>query len=234
MTSYVLPPPPVSSIAVAGSSERFPVRRIICVGRNYEAHAREMGKDPTRDKPFFFMKPADALRDNGADLPYPPLTTNYHFEIELVLAIGKEGFNVPEEKALEHIWGYAVGIDMTRRDLQQTAKDHGHPWEWGKAFDHSAPIAALHPAAKIGHPAKGRIWLSVNGKVKQDQDIADLIWSVPEIVSICSRAVRLMPGDIIMTGTPSGVGAVVAGDRITGGIDGLGEIAVQITAPEVA
>ena len=234
MTSYVLPPPPVSSIAVAGSSERFPVRRILCVGRNYEAHAREMGKDPTRDKPFFFMKPADSVRDNGADIPYPPLTKNFHYEIELVLAIGKAAFNVDEAQALDHVWGYGVGIDLTRRDLQQVAKDNGHPWEWGKAFDHSAPMAALHPASKVGHIDKGRIWLAVNGKVKQDQDVADLIWSVPEIISICSRSLRLQPGDIIMTGTPSGVGAVVAGDKITGGIAGLGDIAVTITAPEVA
>jgi len=228
MTSYVLPPPPVSSVAVAGSSERFPVRRIFCVGRNYEAHAREMGKDPTREAPFFFMKPADAIMDNGAKVPYPPETKNLHYEIELVLAIGKGGRDIPEDKALEHIWGYGVGIDLTRRDLQNAAKDAGRPWEWGKAFDHSAPIAPLHPAAKIGHLSKGRIWLAVNGKVKQDQDISDLIWSVPEIIAICSRSMALAPGDLIMTGTPSGVGAIVAGDVVTGGVEGLGEIGITM------
>jgi len=228
MTSYVLPPPPVSSVAVAGSSERFPVRRIFCVGRNYEAHAREMGKDPTREAPFFFMKPADAIMDNGAKVPYPPETKNLHYEIELVLAIGKGGRDIPEDKALEHIWGYGVGIDLTRRDLQNAAKDAGRPWEWGKAFDHSAPIAPLHPAAKIGHLSKGRIWLAVNGKVKQDQDISDLIWSVPEILAICSRSMALAPGDLIMTGTPSGVGAIVAGDVVTGGVEGLGEIGITM------
>lgn len=230
--SFVLPPPPVNSLAVAGSSDRFPVRRIICVGRNYEAHAREMGKDPTREKPFFFMKPADTIMDDGATMPYPPLTSNLHYEIELVLAIGKSGANIAEDKALEHVWGYAVGLDMTRRDLQTEAKDNGRPWEWGKAFDHSAPIGPLHPAAKVGHIAKGRIWLAVNGKVRQDQDVADLIWSVPEIISICSKSIELKAGDIIMTGTPSGVGAVVAGDKITGGVAGLGEIAVTIGQPK--
>lgn len=228
MTSYVLPPPPVASVAVAGSSERFPVRRIFCVGRNYEAHAREMGKDPTREAPFFFMKPADAIMENGATVPYPPETKNLHYEIELVLAIGKGGRDIPEDKALEHIWGYGVGIDLTRRDLQNAAKDAGRPWEWGKAFDHSAPIAPIHPAAKVGHPSKGRIWLAVNGKVKQDQDISDLIWSIPEIIAICSRSMALAPGDLIMTGTPSGVGAIVAGDKVTGGVEGLGEIAITM------
>lgn len=230
--SFVLPPPPVNSLAVAGSSDRFPVRRIICVGRNYEAHAREMGKDPTREKPFFFMKPADTIMDDGATMPYPPLTSNLHYEIELVLAIGKSGSTIAEDKALEHVWGYAVGLDMTRRDLQTEAKDNGRPWEWGKAFDHSAPIGPLHPTAKVGHIAKGRIWLAVNGKVRQDQDVADLIWSVPEIISICSKSIELKAGDIIMTGTPSGVGAVVAGDKITGGVAGLGEIAVTIGQPK--
>lgn len=228
MTSYVLPPPPVASIAVAGSDKRFAVRRIFCVGRNYEAHAREMGKDPTREAPFFFMKPADAIVDSGTTIPYPPDTNNLHHEIELVLAIGKGGVNIPEDKALEHVWGYGVGIDFTRRDRQGEAKDAGRPWEWGKAFDRSAPMAPLHPASALGHPAKGRIWLAVNGKVKQDQDIADLIWSVPEIIAICSRSMALAPGDVIMTGTPSGVGAVVAGDVLTGGVDGLGEIRITL------
>ena len=228
MTSYVFTPPPVASVAVAGSPERFPVRRIFCVGRNYEAHAREMGKDPTREKPFFFMKPADAVVDTGTSLPYPPETKNLHYEIELVVAIGTGGTDIAEDDALKHVWGYGVGIDLTRRDLQTQAKDAGRPWEWGKAFDKSAPIAPLHPVSKVGHPAKGRIWLSVNGTVKQDQDIADLIWSVPEIIAFASRSMRLEPGDIIMTGTPSGVGAIVVGDKIAGGVEGLGEITMTL------
>jgi fumarylpyruvate hydrolase len=228
MTAYVLTPPPVASVAVAGSVERFPVRRIFCVGRNYEAHAREMGKDPTREKPFFFMKPADAVIDTGANLPYPPETKNLHYEIELIVAIGTGGFEIAEGDALNHVWGYGVGIDLTRRDLQNQAKDAGRPWEWGKAFDGSAPMAPLHPVSAVGHPAKGRIWLSVNGTVKQDQDIGDLIWSVPEIIAFASRSMRLEPGDLIMTGTPSGVGPIVAGDKIVGGVDGLGEITLTL------
>jgi fumarylpyruvate hydrolase len=228
MTAYVLPLPPVASVAVAGSADRFPVRRIFCVGRNYEAHAREMGKDPTREKPFFFMKPADAIIDTGSEMPYPPETKNLHYEIELVVAIGTGGFEIAEEDALNHVWGYGVGIDLTRRDLQNQAKDAGRPWEWGKAFDKSAPMAPLHPVAEVGHPAKGRIWLSVNGTVKQDQDIADLIWSVPEIIAFASRSMRLEAGDLIMTGTPSGVGPIVAGDKVAGGVDGLGEIALTV------
>jgi len=228
MTAYVLPPPPVASVAVTGTDARFPVRRIFCVGRNYEAHAREMGKDPTREKPFFFMKPADAVVDTGASLAYPPETRNLHYEIELVVAIGVGGADIAEADALGHVWGDGVGIDLTRRDLQNAAKDAGRPWEWGKAFDRSAPIAPLSPVSAVGHPAKGRIWLAVNGTVKQDQDIADLIWSVPEIIAFASRSMRLEPGDLIMTGTPSGVGAIVAGDRVTGGVDGLQDIAITL------
>ena len=228
MTAYVLTPPPVASVAVVGTEARFPIRRILCVGRNYEAHAREMGKDPTRDKPFFFMKPADAVVDTGSNLPYPPETKNLHYEIELVVAIGTGGADISEEDALNHVWGYGVGSDLTRRDLPNAATDAGRPWEWGKAFDKSAPIAPLHPASAVGHPAKGRIWLSVNGTVKQDQDIADLIWSVPEIIAIASRSMRLEAGDIIMTGTPSGVGPIVAGDKVVGGVDGLGEISITM------
>lgn len=228
MTSYVISPPPVPSIAVAGSDQRFPVRRIICVGRNYEAHAREMGKDPTREAPFFFMKPADAIVETGSTIPYPPDTANLHYEIEMVVAIGKGGVNIAEDKALEHVWGYGVGIDLTRRDRQGEAKDAGRPWEWGKAFDKSAPMAPLHPVSKVGHIGKGRIWLAVNGKVRQDQDVADLIWSVPEIIAICSKSMALAPGDVIMTGTPAGVGAVVAGDTLTGGVAGVGEISLTL------
>jgi len=226
--TFVVAPPPVSSIAVAASADRFPVRRILCVGRNYEAHAREMGRDPTREAPFFFTKPADAVVDNGATVPYPPETRNVHHEIELVIAIGRDGFNVPPENAEDVIYGYAVGIDLTRRDLQLQAREQGRPWDWGKAFDYSAPIAPIVPASRIGHPSKGRIWLSVNGKIRQDADIADLIWTVPEIVSIASQSVRLKAGDIIMTGTPAGVGALEVGDKVEGGIDGMGTIGITI------
>lgn len=225
-TDYVITPPPVASVAVAGSSQRFPVRRIFCVGRNYEAHAREMGKDPTREKPFFFMKPADSVVDSGATIPYPPQTSNLHYEIELVVAIGTGGFAIQEDKALDHVWGYGVGIDLTRRDLQNAAKDMGRPWEWGKAFDQSAPMAPLHPVAAVGHPAKGRIWLAVNGKIKQEQDIGDLIWSIPEVIAFASHSMRLEAGDLIMTGTPAGVGPIVAGDVVTGGVEGLTDIGV--------
>lgn len=226
MSEYVITPPPVASVAVAASRQRFPVRRIFCVGRNYEAHAREMGKDPAREKPFFFMKPADSVVDSGSTIAYPPQTSKLHYEIELVVAIGTGGFAIPEDKALEHVWGYGVGIDLTRRDLQNAAKDMGRPWEWGKAFDQSAPMAPLHPASAVGHPAKGRIWLAVNGDVKQDQDIGDLIWSVPEIIAFASNSMRLEAGDLIMTGTPAGVGPIVAGDVVTGGVAGLTDISV--------
>jgi fumarylpyruvate hydrolase len=226
--SFVFPPPPVASVAIHGADARFPVRRIFCVGRNYEAHAREMGKDPSREPPFFFLKPADAVVDDGATIPYPPETQNFQHEIELVIAIGTGGVDIPEAKALDHVFGYAVGIDLTRRDLQLKARDQGRPWDWGKGFDQSAPIAPIRPAAEVGHPSKGRIWLSVNGIVKQDQDIADLIWSVPEIISIASRSMRLMPGDLIMTGTPAGVSPIVVGDVVTGGIDGLGKIGMTV------
>lgn len=226
MSDYVIVPPPVASVAVAGSTQRFPVRRVFCVGRNYEAHAREMGKDPTREKPFFFMKPADAVVESGAIIPYPPQTSNLQYEIELVVAIGTGGFAIPEAEALDHVWGYGVGIDLTRRDLQNAAKDMGRPWEWGKAFDRSAPMAPLHPASEVGHPTKGRIWLAANGTVKQDQDIGDLIWSIPEIIAFASNSMRLEAGDLIMTGTPAGVGPIVPGDVLTGGVEGLTDISV--------
>lgn len=234
MTDFVIPAPSIPSVAVAGESARFPVRRIFCVGRNYAAHAREMGKDPDREPPFFFTKPADAVVDTGATVPYPPETRNLHYEIELVVAIGAGGVHVPTEKALDLVWGYGVGIDLTRRDLQQVAKDMGRPWDWGKAFDFSAPCAPLHRTSAVGHPARGRIWLSVNGTVRQDGDLAEQIWSVPDVIAIVSRSMALKPGDLIMTGTPAGVGAVEPGDRLAGGIAGLGEIAVTIGAPAQA
>ena len=227
-TEFVLPPAPPSSVAIHGSSARFPVRRIICVGRNYAAHAREMGRDPDREPPFFFYKPSDTIVDDGATVPYPPETKNFHYEIELVVAIGTGGVDIPVEKALDHVWGYGVGIDLTRRDLQLQAREQGRPWDWGKGFDQSAPIAPLHPVSEVGHLAKGRIWLAVDGVVKQDSDIAKLIWPVADIIAICSRSIALKPGDIIMTGTPEGVGPVKAGETMTGGIDGLGEIRISI------
>jgi fumarylpyruvate hydrolase len=228
MTDYVLSQPPVASVAVADDQRRFAVRRILCVGRNYAAHAREMGKDPDREPPFFFMKPADAVVDSGISIPYPSLTRDLHHEIELVVAIGKGGSDIAEGAALGHVWGYGVGIDFTRRDLQAMAKEMGRPWDWGKGFDRSAPVAPLHPVTKVGHIDKGRIWLAVNGNVRQDQDVADMIWSVPEIIAHASAAMELQPGDLIMTGTPAGVGPAARGDRLTGGIAGLGEIAITV------
>ena len=225
---YVFDAPKQASLAVQGTEDRFPIRRIFCVGRNYEAHAREMGKDPTREAPFFFTKPADAALDTPCEIAYPKLTENLHHEIELVIAIGKGGSEIAEDDVMDHVWGAAVGLDMTRRDLQGEAKEMGRPWDWGKAFDQSAPIGPIKPIAEVPSVEKGRIWLAVNGTIRQDADIADLIWSVREHVSILSRAMTLAPGDIVMTGTPAGVGAVVSGDVITGGIDGIGELEVKI------
>ena len=230
--SHVFTPDPLPCIPIAGSSDDFPVRRIYCVGRNYAAHAREMGSDPTREPPFFFCKPGDAVVPvaSGAtgDHPYPAETANYHHEIELVAAIGKAGSNISATDATAHVWGYAVGLDMTRRDLQTALKDKGRPWELGKSFDRSAPIGPLHPASQIGHPASGRIWLTVNGQLKQQGDLADLIWSVPETIAHLSKYFELRPGDLIFTGTPEGVGPVVRGDVVTGGIDGIGELSIRI------
>ena len=228
MPDYVIDVPPTPSVAVDGIAARFPVRRIICVGRNYAAHAREMGRDPDREPPFFFMKPADAVVDDGASVPYPPETANFQFEIELVAAIGQGGRDIPIERSLDHVFGYGVGIDLTRRDLQLQAREQGRPWDWGKGFDQSAPCAPLRPVAAAGHPSKGRIWLAVDGAVKQDADLAELIWSVPEIISIASRSMALRPGDLIYTGTPAGVGKVERGETMTGGVEGLGEIRITI------
>jgi fumarylpyruvate hydrolase len=230
--NYALPPAPIPVVPVLGSADGFPVRRIYCVGRNYAAHAREMGSDPDREPPFFFCKPADAVvpvpPGSTADLPYPAQTANYHHEVELVVAIGKRGRDIAAADAVEHVWGYAIGFDMTRRDLQFALRDKGRPWELGKAFDQSAPIAALVPASRCGHPASGRIWLQVNGKLKQQGDLADLIWSVPETIAHLSKYFELCPGDLIFTGTPEGVGPVVKGDLVTGGIDGIGELSLRI------
>ena len=228
-TSFVIAPPDVPSVAVAGTSARFPVRRIFCVGRNYAAHAREMGKDPDREPPFLFMKPADAVVDDGATIPYPPQTRNFHHEIELVVAIAKGGTDIPAANALDHVFGYATGIDLTRRDLQNQAKDLSRPWDWSKGFDRSAPIAPLHQVKDVGHIGKGRIWIAVNGAIKQDADLAKMIWSVPEIIAFISQSMELKPGDLIMTGTPEGVGPVVKGDVMTGGIDGLSPIKISVS-----
>jgi fumarylpyruvate hydrolase len=230
MTDFVFSPPSPPSVAVAGSSQRFPVRRIFCVGRNYAAHARELGNDE-RDPPFFFTKPADAVVDSGATIPYPALTRNLHHEIELVAAIGKGGFRIARDAALGHVWGYGVGVDLTRRDLQDVAKKAARPWDWAKGFDQSAPCGPLASAASTGHPQKGRIWLAVNGEVKQDGDLNELIWPIADIVAICSEAVELRPGDLIFTGTPAGVGAVAAGDRVSGGVDGIGTVEFTLGPP---
>ena len=231
MSSFVIDPPKVAAAPVAGGG-LFPVRRIFCVGRNYAAHAREMGFDPDREPPFYFNKtPADLVM-TGATVPYAPGTQNLHYEMELVIAIGKPAFRVGVDKALDCVWGYACGLDMTRRDLQNTAKQMGRPWDFGKDFEHSAVMSPLVPAAEIGHPAQGRIQLSVNGQIKQDSDIKELIWSVPEVIANLSEYYHLQPGDLIYTGTPEGVGAVQPGDVITGKIDGVGEIALTIGQPE--
>ena len=226
--TYVFPAPEQASLAVRGSDARFPIRRIFCVGRNYAAHAREMGKDPDREPPFFFTKPADAALDTPCTIAYPKLTQNLHHEIELVIAIGKGGSEIAEADVMDHVWGASVGLDLTRRDLQMEARDMGRPWDWGKAFDQSAPIAPIVPIAEVPSVETGRIWLAVNGETRQDADLADLIWSVREHVSVLSRAMTLAPGDIVMTGTPAGVSAVVAGDVITGGVEGIGELEVTI------
>jgi fumarylpyruvate hydrolase len=219
--TYVIPAPAQTSVEVAGSSERFPVHRIYCVGRNYAAHAREMGMDPEREPPFFFSKPADAIVPNGAPVPYPPRTGNLHHEIELVVAIGAGGRDIPLADALAHVFGYAVGNDLTRRDLQFAAREKGQPWDVAKGFDRSAPVTAIRRAAEVGHLERGRIWIEVNGERRQQADLSEMIWNVPEIVAELSTLFDLVPGDLIFTGTPAGVGPVRRGDSLVGGIDGL-------------
>jgi len=227
--NYVIDPPVQAELAVQGQESKFPVRRIYCVGRNYAEHAREMGHDPDREPPFFFCKPADAIVPSGSAIPYPLATENLHYEIELVVAIGKGGTHIKAADALSHVYGYAVGIDLTRRDLQGEAKKMGRPWDSGKGFDHAAPCTAIRPASEIGHPTSGRIWLAVDGKIRQDSDIDKLIWSVPETIEHLSGLWELQPGDLIYSGTPEGVGPVVAGETMTGGVDGVGEIEIKIT-----
>jgi fumarylpyruvate hydrolase len=220
----------IPSVPVAGSDQRFPVGRIYCVGRNYAEHAKEMGGNPDREPPFFFMKAANSVVENGATLDYPVGTKDLHHEIEMVVAIAKGGKNIPVEKALEHVWGYAVGIDMTRRDLQGEAKKTGRPWEMGKSFDQSAPITPIKPASQIGHPSKGAITLKVNGQVKQQGDIAQMIWNVSEQINYLSSLVTLQPGDLIFSGTPAGVGPVQRGDKLEGHVDGVGDLSVTYRA----
>ena len=227
---YVIPCPPQAALAVAGSNKLFPVRRIWCVGRNYVEHIREMGQDE-RLPPFYFAKPADAVVADGATVPYPSLTKDMHHEVELVVALKSGGRNIKVENALDTIWGYCVGIDLTRRDLQIASRNQQRPWEIGKAFDASAPCGPLRPASEIGHPAKGRITLKCNGKVRQDGDLDQMIWNVPEIIANLSEMVELVSGDIIMTGTPSGVAACVAGDKLECEVEGVGKLTVTIGQP---
>jgi fumarylpyruvate hydrolase len=220
VSSYVFPAALTPSVAVAGQSGRYPVHRIYCVGRNYAEHVREMGADPAREPPIFFMKPADAVIASGERVPYPPRTDNFHHEIELVIAIGRAGRDIASDAALDYVFGYAVGNDFTRRDLQAQARKAGLPWDTSKGFDHSAGIAAIRPVS-AGHIRRGRIWLSVNGTLRQDSDVAEMIWSVPEIIAQLSTLFTLSPGDLIYSGTPAGVGPLVRGDVLEGGVEGL-------------
>ncbi|MBX3482654.1 fumarylacetoacetate hydrolase family protein [Phenylobacterium sp.] len=224
MAEFAIAPPPVPVVPVEGEAGGFPVRRILCVGRNYAAHAREMGAD-SREPPFFFTKPADAIVTPGRDPAYPPRTKNLHHEIELVVAIGAAGRDVSPGDALALVFGYAVGVDLTRRDLQNAAKDKGHPWDAGKAFDDSAPISAIR---RGNQPPAGRIWISVNGTVRQEGQVADMIWNVAEIVAEASKLWTLAPGDLIYTGTPEGVGPLVPGDVVEGEVEGVGRIGFTV------
>ena len=220
-TTYVIQPPEIPTLPVQGDSKRFAVNRIYCVGRNYADHAREMGHDPDREPPFFFMKPATAIVTDGKNMAYPSLSNDVHHEIEMVVALGKGGANIPADRALDHVWGYGVGLDMTRRDLQGEAKKMGRPWDTGKAFDQSAPCSALVPVSQCGNLAKGRIHLKVNGQIKQDGDLAMMIWTVLDTIAYLSTLFTLMPGDLIFSGTPAGVAAVARGDVLEGHVDRL-------------
>ena len=232
MTDYLFDPPPVPSLPVIGENRRFPVRRIFCVGRNYEEHAREMGHVVDREKPFYFCKSAHALRQDGDTIGYPPGTSNYHFEVELIVALGGPAFKTTKEAALGAVYGYAVGLDMTRRDLQLSERAKQRPWTLGKDVEASAPVSAIAPVARIGHPAKGAITLSQNGALKQNADISELVWSVPEIIAHLSGFYHLEAGDLIFTGTPAGVGPVAPGDKLDCAIQGVGTLAVTIGAAE--
>jgi fumarylpyruvate hydrolase len=224
---YVVAAPPQPSLPVAGTQARFPVRRIYCVGRNYLAHIREFGNDE-KALPFFFAKAPDMIVQDSSTIPYPPLTQNFHYEVELVAAIGKGGANIPAAGALDHVYGYGIGFDMTRRDLQQAAAKIGRPWDIGKSFDHSAPCGTIYPATEVGHIMDGEIKLAVNGQVRQQSDINLMIWDVAHIIHHLSQQVALAPGDLIYTGTPEGVGPVVSGDTLVGHIAKLGELTIHI------
>lgn len=227
--SFVIPVPPVISLPVAGSSARYPVRRIYCVGRNYLDHIREMNNDE-KEPPVFFSKPRDAIVQDGATIPYARASDNFHYEIELAVALGSGGHDIPAERALEHVFGYAIALDMTRRDLQRQLSAKGAPWDVAKGFDHSAPCGAIHPASVVGHLSAGRIRLAVNDEIRQDSDLGAMIWQVAPIISHLSALFELHAGDLILTGTPSGVGPVQPGDRLVGSIDGLGSLTTQIGA----
>jgi fumarylpyruvate hydrolase len=233
--NYAISPWEPPSVPVAGGADRFPVRHIYCVGRNYAEHAKEMGGDSTKEPPFFFTKAADSVvpvvPPASGSIDYPLATRNLHHEIELVVAIGGRGVKLAPERALDIVWGYAVGLDMTRRDLQNDMREKKRPWDIGKSFAGAAPIGPLYAATAVGHPAKGRIWLDVNGARRQSGDLADMIWDVPHTLHFLSHYYELMPGDLVFSGTPSGVGAVVAGDRLEGGIDGLGTLSISIAPP---
>jgi len=225
---YVIPVQATPFLAVEGTLGRFPVHRIYCVGRNYAEHAREMGHDPDREPPFFFMKPADAIVTDGGDFAYPSHSTDVHHELELVVALGSGGTEVPAARALDLVYGYAVGLDMTRRDLQAEAKKMGRPWDTGKAFDGSAPCSPIRRASEIGHPTRGAIWLEVNGTSRQRGDLSQLIWKIPEMIAYLSTLFTLAPGDLIFTGTPAGVGPVERGDVLKGAVDGVGTLTVRV------
>ena len=228
MSHYVITAPAMPSLAVAGSTGRFPIRRVFCVGRNYGAHAREMGSDPNREPPFFFTKPADAVVPASGSVPYPPATRDLHHEVELVVALGLGGADVNPQDAMSLVWGYGVGLDLTRRDLQALAKDAGRPWDMAKGFDASAPCSPLIPAMTLGHPQDARIWLEVNGTLRQEGNLNEMIWPIPDVISHLSRLVRLAPGDLIYTGTPAGVAALTPGDRVRGGVDGVTSFELSI------
>lgn len=229
--SYIVPAPAQVSLPVVGSDSRFPVRRVYCIGKNYVAHVEEMGGDASRDFPIIFQKPADSIVQNGSTIPYPPLTDDFHFELELMVAIKSGGYNIPEEEALSHIFGYGVCLDMTRRRLLETPVGPNAPWELKKSFDQSAPCSEIYPVSDVGHIDKGKIKLTVDGVTKQDSDLSLMIWRTPEIIATLSRYYSLEPGDIIMTGTPSGVGPVVTGNTLEGTIEGLGSLTVKIGGP---
>lgn len=233
--AFDLEAPP--SLPIVGQSRHFPVRHVYCVGRNYAEHTKEMGGDAAKEPPFFFTKPAHSvvpIVPGGGTIPYPPATKDLHYEVEMVVAIGKEGAFIQREDALDHVFGYALGFDMTRRDLQAAAKEMRRPWDFGKAFEGAAPIGPIYPVTTHGHHTSGAIWLKVNGQPRQKGDLRDMIWPVPDMIVFLTEYYTLRPGDLIMTGTPAGVGAVVTGDQLVGGVDGLGELSVTIAPPKYA